>query len=99
MTGLDQRLQTLEATVKRHEQLLSSRPAHETIDQLAGSRASLPEDRHSYHDATDPAPGSQQDIYLEVSGVQEVAAEGTFDGMAMAFLDEEDSGYFGENVY
>lgn len=99
MTGLDQRLQALEATVKRHEQLLSSRPAHKTIDQLAESRTNLSEGRQSYHDATDPAPSGQQDIHLEVSGVQEVAAEGTFDGMAMAFLDEEDSGYFGESVY
>jgi hypothetical protein len=99
MTDVEARLKLLEAKVQKHDQLFDvseGRLQRDNNDRAAASQAaSLP-----------PNEGHVDIIHIDATAsrsaaVQELAPEEALtDGMAISFIDEEDSGYFGNyNIF
>ncbi|KAH0279183.1 hypothetical protein KCU91_g1929, partial [Aureobasidium melanogenum] len=97
VSGIEERLSFLEASVRRHEQLLrQGSSSYNTIDTSLNDGTSGGAQNTGQGFRT-PSLNEHDNIQLEASGVQEIDAEGVSDGMAVTFLDEEDSGYFGSS--
>lgn len=95
VSGIEQRLSSLEAAFKRHERILS-----QNLSSYEALNPSLDGDtRDTAQESGQGCVASSLDehdgIQLEASGVQEIVVEGVSDGMAVTLLDEEDSSYFG----
>ena len=85
MSSFEERLNRLEGQVNRHDALLSPHNNVLSTHTMAPMASSL-------HESADPGdPTSPQNIVLQ----EEPHGEMLTDGMAITFVSEDDSGFFG----
>ena len=93
MSGLEERLKGLEQRMQKYDELLERQNL--ALHGRNGNAARYDSQPESLG-PTRPVP-SGDGISLQENGLQELPPEETLgDGMAITFVDEEDSAYFGQ---